>query len=64
MPPAIIVLLFLYNLVRSCFDLSRTAKRTTGVALLILYAMLPVTAATIFSTFGCENFGKLRKVKI
>ena len=55
-PPALIILLYFYNLCRSCFDFTLTAKRSTGVALLILYAMLPVTSATIFSTFGCEDF--------
>ena len=56
MPPAMIALLYLYNLCRSCFDLALAAKRSTGVALLILYVMLPVTSATIFSIFGCEDF--------
>ena len=71
MPPVMIVLLYLYNFCRGCVNLTSiycrndrssdglitfTAKRSTGLALLILYAMLPVTSATIFSIFGCENF--------
>ena len=29
---------------------------STGPSLLVVYGMLPVTSATIFSTYGCEDF--------
>jgi len=49
------VLIFLYNFIDN-FDCALALKDSTGLALLVVYGMLPVTSATIFSTFGCEDF--------
>ena len=55
LPLCLIVLIFLYHFIDN-FDCALALKDSTGLALLVVYGMLPVTSATIFSTFGCEDF--------
>ena len=55
LPLLFIGLIFLFNLVTK-LDCATALKASTGLCLLVLYGMLPVTSATIFSTFGCEDF--------
>ena len=49
------MLIFLYNFIDN-FDCALALKDSTGLALLVVYGMLPVTSGTIFSTLGCEDF--------
>ena len=56
LPPLLVVLLFIRNLFLTCCKPYHAATRTTGPALVIVYAVFPISAATIFNTFMTESF--------
>ena len=52
----LVILVFIRNLFASCFKCRDAAVKTTGPALVIVYAVFPISAATIFNTFMTESF--------
>ena len=56
LPPLLVLLVFLRNLFVTCCKPYHAATRTTGPALIIIYAVFPISATTIFNTFMTESF--------
>ena len=56
LPPVLVLLVFVRNLCVTGFNARDAAGRTTGPALIIVYAVFPISAATVFNTFMTESF--------
>ena len=56
LPPLLVLLVFVGNLLVACFDPRDAVVRTTRPALVIVYAVFPISATTIFNTFMTESF--------
>ena len=56
LPPVLVLFVFLRNLFVTRCNPFHAATRTTGPALVIVYAVFPISAATIFNTFMIESF--------
>ena len=56
LPSVLILFVFFRNLFVACCNPFHAATRTTGPALVIVYMVFPISAATIFNTFMTESF--------
>ena len=56
LPPVLVLLVFCRNLIVAGFKARGAAEMTVGPALVIVYAVFPISAATIFNTFMTESF--------
>ena len=52
----LILFVFFRHTIGSCCNFSHAVSRTTGPALIIIYAVFPVCAAIVFNTFMTESF--------
>ena len=56
LPPVLVLLVFFRNLIVACFKARDAADMTVGPALVIVYMVFPISAASIFNTFMTESF--------